>query len=43
MALTAARKKAAILQKVREQIDGSDIELYALKKWPDERPPRTRP
>ena len=42
-ARTAARKKAAILQKVREQIDGSDIELYALKKWPDERPPRTRP
>ncbi len=42
-ARTAVRKKAAILQKVREQIDGSDIELYALKKWLDERPPRTRP
>jgi hypothetical protein len=36
----APRKKAAILLKVREQIDGSDRELYALKQWLDERPPR---
>lgn len=42
-ARTATQKRAAVLQKVREQVDGSDIELYALRQWLDERPPRTRP
>lgn len=40
---TAALKKAAILREVRDQIDGNDMELLALKRWLDERPPRARP
>ncbi len=30
---TAVLKKAAILREVRDQIDGSDMELLALKRW----------
>jgi len=40
---TAALEEAAILQKVRDQIRSSDIELGALREWLDERPARTRP
>ena len=42
-ARAASCKEATRLQKVRDQVDSSDVELYALKKWLDERPPRTRP
>jgi len=40
-AYTADLKQAAILRKVRDQINGSDAELFALKTWLNERPPRT--
>lgn len=40
---TATSKRAAILLKVRDQVDGSDAELHALQQWLDERPPRTGP
>lgn len=39
----APMKEAAVLLKVRDQVDGSRVELHALQQWLDERPPRTRP
>ena len=42
-ARTAPMKEAAVLLKVRDQVDGSRAELHALRQWLDERPPRTRP
>ncbi len=42
-ARTAPMKQAAVLLKVRDQVDGSRTELHALQQWLDERPPRTRP
>jgi hypothetical protein len=41
-ARTAPMKEAAILLKVRDQVDGSRIELHALQQWLDARPPRTK-
>lgn len=42
-ARTAPLKQAAVLLKVRDQIDGSRGELHALQQWLDQRPPRTQP
>ena len=42
-ARTAPMKEAAVLLKVRDQVNGSRAELYALQQWLDERPPRTKP
>jgi hypothetical protein len=42
-ARAAPRRQAAVLLKVRDQVDGSRAELHALQQWLDERPPRTQP
>jgi hypothetical protein len=42
-ARAAPRRQAAVLLKVRDQVDGSRAELHALQRWLDERPPRTQP
>jgi hypothetical protein len=42
-ARTAPMKQAAVLLKVRDQVDGDRAELYALQQWLDERAPTTRP
>jgi hypothetical protein len=40
---TAAVKKAAIMREVRNLVDGSELELLALKRWLDEQRPTKRP
>ena len=42
-ARTASMKQSAVLLKVRDQVDGSRVELHALQQWLNDRPPRTRP
>lgn len=42
-ARAASSQQAVVLLQVRDQVDGSRIELHALQQWLDERPPRTRP
>lgn len=42
-ARAAPRRQAAVLLKVRDQVDGSRAELHALQQWLDGRPPRTQP
>jgi len=39
---TAALRKAAIMREVRNLVDGSELELLALKRWLDEQRPTTR-
>lgn len=41
-ARTASMRQAAVLLKVRDQIEGSRAELQALQQWLNERPPKTR-